>query len=105
MSLTKKDLIALADVVRNLRTVPVSLNDKAQPEMAVRLDDLMDALVYYCANSNPRFKADRWREYVAGKCGPNGGRLLKGKRVSESTWATAEDYRGLPTLYVSDDSQ
>ena len=31
------------------------------------------ALADFCASQNPLFKRDRWLDYIAGKCGKNGG--------------------------------
>jgi hypothetical protein len=55
----KKTLIALADHVR-----AAGRFDAAQ---IARLAD-------FCQAQNPAFKRDRWIQYVAGQCGPNGGK-------------------------------
>ena len=62
MSMNKKDFIALADLIRNYKV------DDAGNAI-VPLDELAD----FCAKSNSAFKRGRWLEYIAGRCGPNGG--------------------------------
>jgi len=64
MSMSKKDFVALADA---LRGVKVS-------------DEVKDALVGFCRSQNPNFMEGRWREYLAGNCGPNGGEIKKAVR-------------------------
>jgi hypothetical protein len=33
-----------------------------------------DVLADFCRTQNPRFDRERWLDYIAGKCGPNGGK-------------------------------
>jgi len=61
MSMSKKDFIALGSAVRN---APVPF-----------LDAQVKTLADFCASQNPRFNRERWLEFVAGKCGPNGGEI------------------------------
>lgn len=35
----------------------------------------VEMLADFCASTNPRFNRQRWLDYVAGKCGPSGGKL------------------------------
>ena len=58
--MTKKHFIALADVIKYS---PV-------PFLEVHINRLAD----WCADQNPRFNRNRWLDYIAGKCGPNGGK-------------------------------
>lgn len=63
--MTKKDFIALADLIRI-----ANLNEPNRfTESAIRL------LADFCASQNPNFKRDRWLDYIAGKCGKNGGAI------------------------------
>ncbi len=64
MSMSKKDFIALAEVIKNYRV------DDAGNAI-VPLDELAD----FCAASNPNFKRDRWLGYIAGTNGKNGGKV------------------------------
>jgi hypothetical protein len=55
--MSKRDFIALADALRGL-DVPAPV---------------LDALVRFCKGQNGAFMEQRWRAYLAGECGPNGG--------------------------------
>lgn len=67
--LTKKDFIHLADSIReNNRRALGAEKDRVLFD-ANQLETLAD----FCQESNPNFKRDRWLDYIAGHCGPNGG--------------------------------
>jgi hypothetical protein len=72
MSMSKRDFVALGDAVRGL----VTSDDGSSVEMAAVVETLAD----FCQSTNPRFKRDRWLSYIAGECGPNGGRLASKPR-------------------------
>lgn len=76
MSMSKKDFIALAEVVQ--ATEPLKLNQKdARASAAHRQwEEMRDHLANFCAASNPRFKRDRWLGYIAGTNGKNGGTAI-----------------------------
>lgn len=57
--MSKKDFIALADAL-------MGTNPSAE---------VLDALVSFMRRQNPRFMEDRWRAYLAGECGPCGGKV------------------------------
>ena len=57
--MTKKTFIALANSIRADGTFT--------PEQIETLAD-------FCAAQNPAFNRARWLAYVAGDCGPNGGK-------------------------------
>jgi hypothetical protein len=38
---------------------------------------MRDALADFCASQNSRFDRERWLGYIAGECGPNGGKVKK----------------------------
>lgn len=38
-------------------------------------DDQLRALSYFCHKMNSSFNTERWHDYIAGKCGPNGGKI------------------------------
>lgn len=61
--MSKKDFIALADAIRT--------HNERSPEPFTPAQ--IDALAKFCRGQNYNFKWDRWTEYIAGKCGPNGG--------------------------------
>jgi hypothetical protein len=62
--MTKKDFILLADYIRD--AAKYCCNTPFTPEQ-------IEHLANFCHHSNPAFKRDRWLDYVAGKCGKNGG--------------------------------
>lgn len=69
--MSKKDFIALADALRPT----VSLFGDHVDTYGVEIDATIDALCSFMRSVNPAFKEDRWRDYLAGKCGPNGGKI------------------------------
>ena len=68
--MSKKDFIALADKLRELN--PLALSEIGQAQRA-QWQYMVEGLADFCQSTNPRFKRDRWLDYIAGKCGPNGG--------------------------------
>lgn len=81
MSMSKKDFIALADVVRAINE-PFKRGDFF-PISAEGFFDrkTIAAIADFCASQNPRFNRGRWLAYIAGECGPNGGAVKKGAAV------------------------
>lgn len=67
--MSKKDFIALADVVRGF-------DMEAAPET---VEGIINSLANFCASENPRFNRKRWLGYIAGECGPNGGKAKVSK--------------------------
>ena len=67
--MTKQHFIALADSLR-------SHNAKGDHVNPFR-EDQIEALADFCAAQNPAFNRNRWLAYVAGDCGPNGGKLKR----------------------------
>lgn len=74
--MTKKHFIALADVIRQFG----ERQRKADSTALIRTNGLLttdlltQALADFCASQNPRFQRGRWLAYIAGECGPNGGK-------------------------------
>lgn len=66
--MTKKDYIAIGSELRNERARIV-----ASGEDTNGLDVAIECLVRVFRRDNPAFKEDRFRDFVAGRCGPNGG--------------------------------
>lgn len=79
--MTKADFIALADTTRATRPEPSKTVNGTQifaGAQAAKLEQwnaTRDALADMCAKSNPAFKRGRWLDYIAGKVGPNGGKV------------------------------
>lgn len=42
----------------------------------------LETLGRFCREQNPRFLMDRWIDYIAGECGPNGGTIRKGETTN-----------------------
>jgi hypothetical protein len=57
--MSKKHFIALADAIKNSR-VPFSGSH-------------IEVLAQFCHEQNRKFNTERWIDYIAGLCGPNGG--------------------------------
>ena len=76
MSMSKKDFIALADAIReyNENSFPHGTNTASPLQFTYTQ---IVALGEFCRDQNPRFIRERWMDYIAGKCGPNGGRVKK----------------------------
>jgi hypothetical protein len=66
--MTKKDFIALADTIRAHN----ELQEGTTPNISFGPIHL-NTLANFCQSQNPAFNRQRWLDYIAGKCGPNGG--------------------------------
>ena len=67
--MTKKQFVALADSIREHNRL-AELNGES-----AFTNDQLAALARFCASANPRFRRKRWLDYIAGRCGPNGGAI------------------------------
>jgi hypothetical protein len=68
--MTKKHFIALADVLRMLKPAEVKYS-----RAFAQWKDTVQAIAEFCKLQNPNFNCDRWFAYIAGECGPNGGKV------------------------------
>ena len=66
--MTKKHFIALAEHIKRHSFVELE-----QEKRVIEITDLAD----FCQSVNPNFNRERWLSYVAGECGPNGGKSGK----------------------------
>ena len=66
--MTKKHFIALADTIR----------DYNSRYPGVFTSEHIGVLGTFCDRQNPRFDRSRWVRYIAGECGPNGGKVKGG---------------------------
>ena len=67
--MSKKHFIALADDIREHNRCAV--NNGEIPFTP----DQIDVLARFCRMQNSQFNRERWLDYIAGECGPNGGRV------------------------------
>ena len=65
--MSKTQFVPLADSIREHNRLA-----KFNVENFVT-DDQLAALARFCVSGNPRFKRERWLNYIAGRFGPNGG--------------------------------
>jgi hypothetical protein len=75
MSMSKKDFIALADVIK-----------EANERGKTFTYDHLGILAGFCASVNPRFMPTRWLNYIEGKCGKNGGENKAQKSFGRSSF-------------------
>lgn len=66
--MSKKDFIALADVI--IRSGPADRSASGAFSLSA-----IQLLADFCQQQNPNFKRDRWLSYIAGECGKNGGKV------------------------------
>jgi hypothetical protein len=57
---TKKNLVVLADYIKNTNSEPFT-------------EDQIARLADFCQSQNPNFNRERWLGYIAGTNGKNGG--------------------------------
>ncbi len=62
--MTKRHFIALADAIKT-----VQADTCATPFTEFQIQSLAD----FCQSQNSNFNRERWLDYIAGNCGPNGG--------------------------------
>lgn len=74
--MSKKHFIALADTLRLNK--PFCAGTQA-PELAAleQWQSDVNAIADFCKSQNGQFNRERWLDYIAGKCGPNGGTIRK----------------------------
>lgn len=65
MSMSKQDFVALADTIRE--------HNKFEKDQFT--EEQLDTLAAFCRRQNSAFMWDRWMDYIAGKCGKNGGAI------------------------------
>ena len=75
--MTKKHFIALADLIKGYNDPDNICRRSAQLSQARYADfneAQISALADFCQAQNPQFNRERWLSYIAGECGPNGGK-------------------------------
>ena len=68
--MSKKDFIALADAIRWHNEYAGESNTRT-----AFTPDQLKTLAEFCRGQNYNFMEGRWLDYIAGKCGKNGGKI------------------------------
>jgi hypothetical protein len=68
--MSKKHFIRLADTIR--AAMPSKENN---PSVFAHWEIMRDSLANFCQEQNPNFNRARWTQYIAGECGPCGGKV------------------------------
>ena len=71
--MTKQHFLALADSIRAYNSQAVSAGTNIASPLEFTHTQI-ETLADFCAAQNPAFDRERWLAYVAGECGPNGGK-------------------------------
>ncbi len=66
--MSKKHFIALADMIREHNDIHGNSGDAFTETQIL-------ALAGFCSDQNWQFNRNRWLDYIAGKCGRNGGTI------------------------------
>lgn len=67
--MSKKHFIALADAIREHNRMVERGFRKDTAFTSIQIETLAD----FCKSQNGQFMRGRWLDYIAGKCGKNGG--------------------------------
>lgn len=67
--MSKKHFIALADAIRDFNEC--AKHGDCDPFTPTQIA----LLAGFCEEQNPNFNRERWLDYIAGKCGKNGGKV------------------------------
>ena len=78
MSMSKQDFVALADAIREHGTM-LDHHSLVRVTDTPLTKDQINMLADFCRRQNPNFNRERWLDYIAGKCGPNGGAIKHSK--------------------------
>ena len=69
--MTKKNFIALADMLKTFNRTAELVNDTPFTESQI------NALANFCSEQNSNFNRSRWLGYIAGENGKNGGNVKR----------------------------
>lgn len=74
--MTKLHFIALADALRNSKAKRVECTSTQEYEAILLWQtETINAIADACQASNSRFDRWLWLAYIAGECGPSGGKI------------------------------
>jgi len=74
--MTKKNFVALADVIRNHNALLDCTRNPGYSTMRYNVAQIA-SLAGFCQSQNPNFNRERWLAYIAGECGPNGEKVVR----------------------------
>jgi len=72
--MTKKHFIELANRIKAFNE---PLKDPVRPLAGNFTPNQIFMLADFCESQNPRFDRQLWLDYIAGRCGPNGGKITR----------------------------
>jgi hypothetical protein len=72
--MTKKNFISLADKIRRYNQCAFEPGSNIVSPLKFT-DTQLTVLADFCAAQNSAFNRERWFDYIAGRCGPSGGRV------------------------------
>lgn len=76
--MSKKHFIDLAECLQNTLRELQALQPHLTPTQADQaFETVLDNICIFCRRANSNFKESRFRDYIAGKCGPSGGTIKK----------------------------
>ena len=74
--MTKKHFIALADELKDLEPQGKDYSNGDEFRGAYNTwKQCCYAIAGFCRSQNSNFNRERWFSYIAGECGPNGGKV------------------------------
>lgn len=76
MAMSKKDFIALADAIKEYNRGAFPAGTNTFSPLQFQHTQLL-VLADFCKRQNSNFMRERWFDYIAGHCGPNGGTIKK----------------------------
>jgi len=68
--IAKNKIIEIANLIKDLPSY-----QNMDGNHVVDVEDIVQAFCGMLRKENPRFMEQRFRDYIAGKCGPNGGKV------------------------------
>ncbi len=71
--MSKKDFIALANAIREHNRYQQTFSSKDRLQLFT--EDQISILADFCQSQNSNFNRERWLSYIAGECGPSGGKV------------------------------
>ena len=84
--MSKKDFIALADIIKQYNQCAFDAGSNISSPLCFTHTQIL-ALADFCKGQNYAFNRERWLDYIADKCGPNGGAIEQPRTAEHKTRA------------------